>query len=439
MTRAWQEVPPVEVASPSRSLLRGASRALEAGVIGVTFLVAVVPLSLVSRLRRAHWPGGWVTHAPDSLERVRSQTAGVPHRRAGELPPGRVRRWASLTARVVGWAAIVVLVDLAAGAAWDTVSDHDSDSLSPWASTEELAGRPALRDEPWATEQLRAYEAIATRYEPFLMEVLLDQDTAGLEIHDGIRRSCTCGADDDDPEVWFFGGSTTFGRGQRDDHTLPSEVARLAEGGGRPLRVTNLANPGYGSFQEWQLLERRLAAGHRPDLVVFVDGIADVAAQHESPTDGPTHFNRDGVAAALRGEDPAAGTTRSVWEQYLDTSLLRQLVDPVIGEVDADESDGAEGHQAAENYTRARELAMEVAATHAVPVLFVWEPEPVGGPLLVEYRQATRLLPAGVIDLSQVLDGQTAFHFDWYHVDEQGAARLAAELYPRVTRALEAG
>lgn len=70
-----------------------------------------------------------------------------------------------------------------------------------------------------------------------------------------------------DPEitVWFFGGSTMFGIGERDNPTMPSEVAKLAEADGIRIRVENLGV----TWQETELFEQQLTLGkEKPALAV---------------------------------------------------------------------------------------------------------------------------------------------------------------------------
>lgn len=444
MTPQWHEVVAVTCRRARPSTRRSAATALGHGLSTALFslihLVVILPMSamsLLGRVRRPGLEGRWEPNAPSSPRRVRSQVIARPRTRP-EAPRSRAHRLAPLIPVLVGWLVIAGAIDLGVGVAWNAVAGRDEDtaSLTPWAPATELAGRAAFEDEPWVLANLRAYEQIEYRYEPFLMEVMTDREGAGLVIADGVRRSCICGADEDDPEVWFLGGSTTFGPGQRDSQTVPSQVARLAAAAGAPIQATNLANPGYSSFQEWQLLERRLAAGARPDLVVFIDGVADVAVQRESPTDGPSHFNRDGTAAAMRGEEVTRDSARSLWDRYLETSLLRRLTGQITGVAEAAEPSATNGGRAAEVYARAQQLAVEVADTYGTSALFVWEPAPVAGPLVEDYRHATDLLPPDVVDLSAAFDGATDLHFDWFHVNERGASRLAAELYPLVLHTL---
>lgn len=81
--------------------------------------------------------------------------------------------------------------------------------------------------------------------------------------------------------LFFLGGSTTFGWYQRSDHTLPAEAARRVQellGDSARVDVTNFGVPGRTFTQEILDLQLQLRAGARPDVVVFYDGINDVAA-----------------------------------------------------------------------------------------------------------------------------------------------------------------
>lgn len=81
--------------------------------------------------------------------------------------------------------------------------------------------------------------------------------------------------------VFVFGGSTAFGHGVADDETFPSylqeELRRTppADAAGRALAVYNFAVAGYYSSHERILLGELLAAGHRPAVAVFLDGLND--------------------------------------------------------------------------------------------------------------------------------------------------------------------
>jgi hypothetical protein len=110
--------------------------------------------------------------------------------------------------------------------------------------------------------------------------------------------------------VHFFGGSTTWGTHQRDLHTIPSEVARIAEAREIPVKVVNYGQLGYTSIQEVALFTENCAAGTIPDIAVFYDGYNDLTyAIRENQTlvdDPPIRLRHLMVDEAYRRDDPFA-------------------------------------------------------------------------------------------------------------------------------------
>lgn len=81
--------------------------------------------------------------------------------------------------------------------------------------------------------------------------------------------------------VFFFGGSTMWGTSLRDSATIPAEASRRLQamaGPGQRIEVTNYGEIGYVSTQGVLELMLALRTGHRPDVVVFVDGINDAGS-----------------------------------------------------------------------------------------------------------------------------------------------------------------
>src|SRR5262249_50473552 len=76
-------------------------------------------------------------------------------------------------------------------------------------------------------------------------------------------------------EVYVFGGSAVYGQGARDAWTIPSCLARNLAQRGLNVRVTNHGQSGYVSTQEMIAALLQLQAGHRPEVVVFYDGVND--------------------------------------------------------------------------------------------------------------------------------------------------------------------
>jgi lysophospholipase L1-like esterase len=79
-------------------------------------------------------------------------------------------------------------------------------------------------------------------------------------------------------DIFFFGGSTTFGFNVADNETIPSQFLELYKSKypkGRSVRVFNFGTPTYYSYQELMLFTKLLFEGNRPDMVIFIDGVND--------------------------------------------------------------------------------------------------------------------------------------------------------------------
>jgi hypothetical protein len=98
--------------------------------------------------------------------------------------------------------------------------------------------------------------------------------------------------------VYFFGGSTMWGTGADDASTIPSLVTQL---GG--YRSENFGESGWLAHQSLVLLIQLLQEGRRPDIVVFYDGVNEVAHKCRREV-GPTAHAREGrVKTALKATE----------------------------------------------------------------------------------------------------------------------------------------
>jgi lysophospholipase L1-like esterase len=74
-------------------------------------------------------------------------------------------------------------------------------------------------------------------------------------------------------EVFFFGGSVGWGMGARDEHTIPSALAKLLNKFSTPkVNVTNFSENGHCATQEMLTLMLALRQGKTPDVVIFLHG-----------------------------------------------------------------------------------------------------------------------------------------------------------------------
>ncbi len=246
-------------------------------------------------------------------------------------------------------------------------------------------------------------------------------------------------------EVWMYGGSTTFGLGQRDDHTIPSELARLAFADGLSMRVVNRGVIGDTHWAESLRFTWDSEVEPQPDLVIFFDGYNELlsswslnetgeaeraapldqtleAALRDRPTDGGDAL-REGPAGALLFE-PAPG---------------KELDPPALG------------LSAVDHYSQSLSVSTATALHNRTPAFWFWQPtrvardDPADMPEGVSRSDAEEIanrqaaeaarshLPEQVVDLSDSLDdaGGPLFYDD-VHINERGAKLLAAKLYDQL-------
>jgi hypothetical protein len=108
------------------------------------------------------------------------------------------------------------------------------------------------------------------------------------------QRRTVGGASSDRPSVYLFGGSTMWGTGADDANTIPSLVAQL---GG--FRAENYGEGAYTAHQGLVLLIELLQDGHRPDVVVFYDGVNEVVQKCRSELTPKSHAREARIKAAL--------------------------------------------------------------------------------------------------------------------------------------------
>jgi len=145
---------------------------------------------------------------------------------------------------------------------------------------------PAYEGVPWADDLQRAQQAPSSTPNPYVTVI------------DGVRRTVETTCDCPSVRIWWVGGSAAWGEGQRDAHTIPSELVRLAALDGIALEIDNIAEPGFVIEQERAKVVDRLASdAPRPDLVVVYDGWNDVLLD---------------VGAAFAGRKPGPGESLSM-------------------------------------------------------------------------------------------------------------------------------
>lgn len=374
-----------------------------------------------------------------------------------QRPPRRWRRRRPRLVTALAVVAALVIVDLAAGSVL-TLAGLPPDDRGEVERYVEGAVRttmaaPPIASEPWAAEYGEAlidYQLGDARYVPYLVNGPHAFESRYLNATDTERVSYEPPVPTGQRplRVAFLGGSVMFGVGQRDEHTIPSEFARLAEDAGVPVEVHNYGLPGWVSWQEFQYLERLVAAGEEYDLVVFYDGFNEFLVQNTGYSTDPTHLGAATVnqlAAQYHDEHEASQTVtaglREVGSAYARFSAVGRLVDRLrggdpVGEGAYTSSATPEQQRDAALgiYRRAIDLTGAVLDDRDTPVRFFWQPTKAGWDPSVTDR-----LPDEVTDVSHALDGhEDELYIDEVHTNEAGAHLMAQALWDELRPQVEA-
>jgi lysophospholipase L1-like esterase len=200
----------------------------------------------------------------------------------------------------------------------------------------------------------------------------------------------------DNFNVFFFGGSTSFGVGPY-WATVASYLQESMNRSGmvnRPVRVYNFGRSGYISTQEEILFHRLISAGHRPDMVVFLDGLNDFCFHDGQPSSWQsleTFFND--TNERYKKQTAGYGVVTQ-WEKLVDfvrtmplmrltvAVMERSLGDPIPVYVDAKEAvrevpePDVTLRAVINRYINNMRQVKSVADAYGIATVFVWQPIP---------------------------------------------------------------
>ena len=435
---------PGKMAALDRALVHGVGRVARGILFGpLAVFIGVVVHGAARSFRfdalrgsAACAPRGWVDLRPDG----RPRSIGGPGLRSRG---GRLRGRAAALAVV---AAVVV-----AAIAFNRLTGIGPDPAPPSSDPSAVASPSSLPSaqagEPFAAQLRADQSSFPPRYDPVFGVRVPDGHTALVNVEDRVRQSWEPAVDG--PTVWFFGGSTMFGIGQRDAHTIPSEVARLASSEGAAIRPVNFGVPGMVQVQEAQLFGYLLASRAPPDMAVFYDGCNDMYVASGRILDGgdpsePTSLFADQVRSALEAQNGAP-------DALAGGPASRQMSEAEAIELGA------------RQYRDGVAMTEGAARSRSIPLLFTWQPvlssrqphaadEPLvesiwGADPADSWQREDRIL-RGIaeqsevepLDLTDSLDQvDEAVYDDWCHTNELGARTVATAMWPAIREALDAG
>lgn len=414
-----------------------AALAVPVGVL--TWLVA----RLGSLLARRDTGGGWTEPPPAEVHSRSPRSAARPLRR---LRPWTVPVAGVALVALVGWFGVRTLRgdDTPAASASATTAPDDVPADAGGIEVRSAAAvgvlpptgpvPDAYRDDTWFPSFRRDMawvmdERVAWR--PMNVQRVLDVATPTVNVRDRVRASWTAPpCDCRRVTVWLYGGSGAFGVGQRDEHTIASELARAAAADGIALDVQNRGIPGEMHWRNSTRLAWDLTQSPPPDLVVFYEGAEEVGSELE--------LRRRGL-----------GNTLAPFESFI-TGLYDEVANvpdqpppapegvSLDGWPTVDSTERAPGELAAARYDRSRAMSRWTTEAADLPVRYYWQPSRFDGGAdagaaagrAAAYRGATAALPDDVRDLSGTLarTDRPVFYDDTNH-NERGAALVAAAMW----------
>ncbi len=299
--------------------------------------------------------------------------------------------------------------------------------------------------DPWVPDFFNQYFPVKFAFDPYLTVRAADREEQYVNVHDRVRRSYVPDGAADDPaalDVWFFGGSALFGQGQRDDHTIPSEVVRLAEEAGVPIRAQNFGVPSYMAWQDAVLLAQLLTERPAPDLIVTYEGYNDIVQTiwAGSPTQVSTGFANQVRDALIEGGADLAGADNSAVDPMPRTSAYSpQNSATVFGRAAGTQRDLAEVHdipiaQYLQPSVWTRDLAVDDATLANIGSDRAYHDS-----YKLGWNRARELMATdGVVDLGDSLDDLDELVFDDdVHTNETGARVVAEAIYADLADTLQ--
>jgi lysophospholipase L1-like esterase len=160
-----------------------------------------------------------------------------------------------------------------------------------------------LASYPWAGPNVLEVSQLSTVYRSFVgwRREPFRGETINIEGPYSQRRTINAGTSDE-KTAYFFGGSTMWGTGSNDSGTIPSQFAAITG-----IHSENFGETAYTAHQGLVFLIQLLQDGHRPDLVVFYDGVNDVSHKCRRELTPTSHAREQQIASVLKtSSDPTS-------------------------------------------------------------------------------------------------------------------------------------
>jgi len=272
-------------------------------------------------------------------------------------------------------------------------------------------------------------------------------------------------------KIFVFGGSTCWGMGARDNHTVPSELSKILSAKiNTPVNVFNFAENGHVATQSLLTLMMELRRGNVPDIVVFYDGINDAFSAHQNGVAGipQNEYNRRAEFNVLHKD------MRHLFYKAAVPILFRRtlrFIDKVANlfvsartNVDSNPSENTElPKDILKVYTDIIFQVQSYGRKHDFDCCFFWQPSIYTKKNLTPYENSEKqvnvryakilkdvnskiaeipeLRPEnGFYDIHDIFDNvEEGVYLDFAHVSENGNLTIAKAMAPEIVQRMKTG
>jgi lysophospholipase L1-like esterase len=311
----------------------------------------------------------------------------------------------------------------------------------------------AYNGQAWVAEYFTEFaESNVRTYQPFIGWLRKNYAGRYINIHNGQRQTYHPVLMPAQPlRIYAFGGSTMWGTGARDEYSIPSYLAKLAEHEGIALEVKNFGESAFVNWQGVIRLADLCANGDIPDLVVFYEGANDVVAKLQTPSLKRVHQNFSQWQQWIEHHNSIHNWLQNYSLLYRTAHGLgrRRHIQQQKNNIPAPEVAERLAHEVVTTYSENAAFVRRLAETYGFQVWFFWQPvvytkkHPTeeertyqktgfGELITTVYHAATAQVPRYdfAVDLSTSFDNQDrTIYIDWAHVTEEGNAIVAGNIY----------
>jgi hypothetical protein len=305
----------------------------------------------------------------------------------------------------------------------------------------------------WAEAHFKSLRGLSTTYYDYITLRRDDLKSDTINIVNGVRNTSIPVETNLQGEVWFFGGSTTWGSGNDDNHTYPSIFAH------KYSSITkNFGETGYIARQSLSYLQNLYIKNKGGDnTIAFYDGVNDVAMRCRSEIDGLGTGQQTLIRNRLKNNSETKHSFRRTFSQLIGLAStikarmsLASNLDNVAKFYDCN-TNQRKSHFIAKTLVNTWVQAQKTATANGdkfvailQPVAFWSDPNvdyldlqddnsrglrkqyEAVYPLIIKYASEAEV---NFLDMTKVYDGCSNCYIDFCHVGPQGHELLVNALH----------